>query len=239
MILLFVSFKILTAQAQGTTTYSVSVNDNQLKPLGNIPVSLIETTSKDRISKNTNAQGKVSFELNSGREWAVNILKMKDIKIIEVPENGKITGSYSITYDYPHYERTHRAPVDRSKLNLITVDQTRLFNPQYSEKEAVVNISVLKEDKIPLTNFPLQVTCYKDGKIYQGKTNSRGVANFLVPVNNEYDVDIDGLEGFNYVDVKHTGAYSLQFGYQPVTIKETELHDTITQVIPEEYTGAS
>jgi hypothetical protein len=239
LILLLVSFKILSTQAQGTTNYTVSVNDNQLKPLGNVPVSLIETTSKERISKNTNAQGKVTFELNSGREWAVNILKMKDIKIIEVPENGKITGSYSITYNYPHWERTHRAPVDRSNLNLATVDQTRLINPQYSEKEAAVNISVLKEDKSPLTNFSIQITCYKEGKIYKGKTNTKGVATFLVPVNNEYDVDIDGLEGFNYVDVTHTGAYSLQFSYQPVTIKETELHDTITQVIPQEYSGAS
>jgi len=239
LILFCISVMIHIAQAQGTTTYTVGVNDNQRKPLSNIPVTLIETTSKERISKSTDTQGKVSFELKTGREWTVNILKMKDIRSIEVPENGRASGSYSITYDYPHYERTHRAPVDRSNLNLLPVDQTMLSNPQYSETEAVVNITVIREDKNPLSNFPVQITCYKTGKIYKGKTSDRGVACFLVPVNNEYEVDIDGLESFNYVDVKNAGAYSLQFNYQPVNIKETESHDTITQIIPQECKGAS
>ncbi|MES2592800.1 MAG: VWA domain-containing protein [Bacteroidota bacterium] len=239
ILLLSIYACIINCEAQGTASYSIRVNDNQLQPMSNIPVTLIETTSKERISKSTDSQGKVTFELNSGREWAMNILQMKNCGYIEIPENGKSTGSRSITYDYKHYERKHRPLVDRNSLNIHTEDQTTLKSPKYSQAEAVVHLRILKEDKSSLSNFPVNLTCYKLEKTFLGKTDKTGVAYFKVPTMNEFEVDIDGVESFNYVDVEKTGQYTLEITYQPTNLKETEVNDTITQFIPKESKGTS
>jgi hypothetical protein len=65
-------------QAQSKLNLSIRVIDNQSKAVAGISVTLIETTSKKRINSKTNAVGVVSFELNYGNEWAVNISEMKN-----------------------------------------------------------------------------------------------------------------------------------------------------------------
>ena len=240
LLLLFCVYSSISiAQTQGECIHTISLLDNKLRPLTNTPVTLIETTSKDRVAKYTDSQGKVTFELNTGKEWAVNILKMKNCKFIEVPERGKKTGSSTVTYDYEHYERIHRAPVDRSNLSLEKIDQTKLLKPKYKEAEASVRLHLLKEDKTALTNYPVNLTGYKIGKTFLGKTDANGFVYFLVPEKNDYEVDIDGIESFNYADVAEGGEYNLEFTYQPTNIKEKEVNDTITQIIPKESKGTS
>ncbi len=213
----------------GTATYTVSIIDTHGKALGNTPVTIIESTSKERICQNTNASGIVTFKLDHGKEWWVNILKVKDSRMLKVPEDGNAKGNCLITYDYPHYERTHRAPVNRSLLNISTEDQSALRGLRYSATDAVVRLHILKENNAGLSSFPVSLTNYKLSKTFKSKTDNQGFACFKVPVGNEYEVDIDGIESFNYVDVTKTGEYNLEFVYQPVNIKETEKNDTITQ----------
>lgn len=79
LIVLFALFVFLPQlHAQSKLNLSIRVIDNQSKAVPGISVTLIETTSKNRINSKTNAVGVVSFELNYGNEWAVNILEMKN-----------------------------------------------------------------------------------------------------------------------------------------------------------------
>ena len=75
----------------------IKVINNQQDPMSNIPVTLIETTTKKRISKNTNAKGEVVFEIKTGKEWAVNILEMKNCSFIYDFDSGYSTGKNLIT----------------------------------------------------------------------------------------------------------------------------------------------
>jgi hypothetical protein len=64
------------SQSQYLRVQTIKVVNNQQDPMSNVPVTLIETSTKQRISKNTNTNGEVVFEIKTGKEWAVNILEL-------------------------------------------------------------------------------------------------------------------------------------------------------------------
>lgn len=239
-LLIFLGFLFYSSQtfSQAKVNYYLKVVDNKKNPLSEISVSLIETTTKKRINSKTNG-GSVSFEINYGKEWAVNVGEMKNCDFIEVPENGTANQNRTITYDMKHYNRINRAYVDRSILNLENINQTKLENLNFGQNEALVELFLKREDGGPLVNYPVNLTCYKLKKTFLGKTNSKGVAKFIVSANKDYEVDIDDVESINYVDVKHSGIYTLTTTYEPTNIAEKEVNDTIVQNISAERNGTS
>ena len=225
--------------AQSKLNLSIRVIDNQSKAVPGISVTLIETTSKKRINSKTNAVGVVSFELNYGNEWAVNILEMKNCDFVELPENGVATENKTITYDVKYYKRINRPFVDRSLLTLTKENQTQLKEIKYNKNQVLINLNVVKADSTPLVNYPVNLTSYALGKTFLGKTNTSGVAKFIVPNNMDYEVDIDKIESFNFVDVGRSGEYSVDLTYQPTDIIEKEVNDTIVQNVSKIKDGTS
>ena len=128
ILLLIMCIYTLTVYSTGVITETIELKDIKMRPMSGTLVTLIETTTKERMCKTTDGQGKASFIIKSGKEWSVNVLKIKNYKFIDVPESGTGSGSMMFTYDYEHYERTHRAPVDRSLLVLQTEDQSGYTN---------------------------------------------------------------------------------------------------------------
>ena len=238
LIFLVFLFYSLSTFSQSKVNYNLKVTDNKNNPLSGISVSLIETTSKKKINSKTK-NGSVTFEINYGKEWAVNVGEMKNFDFIEVPENGIANQYRTITYDMKHYNRISRSYVDRGNLNLEKVNQTKLNNLNFGPSEAFVKLFLKKEDDTPLVNYPVNLTCYKLKKTFLGKTNSKGIAKFIVSANKDYEVDIDDIESINYVDVKKSGIYTLTTTYEPTNIVEKEVNDTIVQNISAERNGTS
>jgi uncharacterized protein YegL len=227
------------SQSQYLRVQTIKVINNQQVPMSNVPVTLIETSTKQRISKNTDTNGEVVFEIKTGKEWAVNILEMKNCSFIYDFDSGYSTGRNLITYDIQHYRRTHRAKLDRKSLKIITIDQSRLVVTKHDSKTALVKLKIVKDDDSPLKNFAVNLTSYKLEQTFLGKTNEEGIANFIVPINTEYEIDIDGVDSFDYIDTKKAGTYDLQFTYEPTNVKETVVNDTIAQSIPNDIKGTS
>jgi uncharacterized protein YegL len=227
------------SQSQYLRVQTIKVINNKQDPMSNVPVTLIETSTKQRISKNTNTNGEVVFEIKTGKEWAINILEMKNCSFIYDFDSGYSTGSNLITYDINHYRRTHRAKLDRKSLKIITIDQSRLVVTKHDSKTALVKLKIVKDDDSPLKNFAVNLTSYKLEQTFLGKTNEDGIANFIVPINTEYEIDIDGVDSFDYIDTKKAGTYDLQFTYEPTNVKETVVNDTIAQSIPNDIKGTS
>lgn len=225
--------------SQGTASYSVRLKNNQGAPMPGTPITLIETETKERISKPTDASGTVKFELNSGKKWKIHILQISNAGVLKVPEGGRSRGDLTLTYDYNDWQRKHRPVLDRKQLGLETVVQKNTSSKP-STTEALVEIHFQKANKKPLTNFPVTLVCYKLKKAYQSTTNSAGIAAFQVPADNDYEIDIDGVESFNYIDIgKYPGKYGLELTYEPTDIKETNKWDTITQKFAARTEGTS
>lgn len=227
------------ASAQTRLDFTLNVIDNHSKPIAGISVSLIETTSKKRINSSTNKEGIVAFQINYGSEWALNVGEMKNCGYIEVPESGITEETKTITYDLKHYNRINRPFVDRSTFHFITENQIKLKDLNYTKSQALISLTILKENGSPLTNFPVNLTCFKLGKTFLGKTNTKGVAYFIVPSKNEYEVDIDNVESVKYVDVVQSGVYALETTYQPTYVVENDVNDTIVQKLTNETSGTS
>ena len=225
--------------AQTRLDFTLNVIDKHSKPVPGLSVTLIETTSKKRINSSTNSDGVVAFQINYGSEWALNVAEMKNCGFIEVPESGITEETKTITYDLTHYNRINRPFVDRSSLNLVTENQIQLNNLNFTKEQALISLTMLKENGSPLIYFPVNLTCFKLGKTFLGKTNAKGVANFVVPAKNDYEVDIDNVESIKYVDVRQSGIYSLTTTYQPTDILENEVNDTIVQKITNQSNGTS
>jgi uncharacterized protein YegL len=224
--------------AQGLTHCTFTILNNKGSVMGNVPITLIETSTKERIAKSTDAGGKVKFDLNKGKEWKVQILQIDNIGTIEVPEMGESNRSKLFTYDIERWERTHRPVVNRKALGITVVEQPKLTTDNM-DKVVTVRVDVKKEDKSDLTNYPVTLTCYKLKNSFQSYTNNKGIATFYVPVNNEYELDIDGVESFNYIDVTHPGSYNMSITYEPTPIKEVNKNDTITQTFASRKVGTS
>jgi hypothetical protein len=207
--------------AQTRLDFTLNVIDNHSKPVTGISVTLIETTSKKRINSITNKEGVVAFQINYGSEWALNVAEMKNCGYIEVPESGIAEETKTITYDLNHY------------------NQIKLKDLNYTQSQALVSLTILKENGSPLTNFPVNLTCFKLGKTFLGKTNTKGIANFIVPTKNDYEVDIDNVESVKYVDVLQSGIYALETTYQPTYVVENDVNDTIVQKLTSESYGTS
>lgn len=234
-LLLFTSI----VSAQTRLDFTLHVIDNHSKPVAGISVTLIETTSKKRINSNTNKEGVVAFQINYGSEWSLNVAEMKNCGYIEVPESGITEETKTITYDLKHYNRINRPFVDRSTFRFVTENQIKLKDLNYTKAQALISLTILKENGSPLTNFPVNLTCFKLGKTFLGKTNTKGVANFIVPTKNEYEVDIDNIESVQYVDVVQSGVYALETTYEPTYIVENDVNDTIVQKLTNEGNGTS
>lgn len=232
--LLFLLPLLLKAQSVANCIFTILNNKGGV--MSNVPITLIETTTKERLSKNTDNAGIVKFEITTGKEWKIQILKIDNIGTIEVPELGISNKRKLFTYDLERWERTHRPNVDRKALGITLVDQS---SSNSNQQMTTIKVDVKKENRAALSNFPITLTCYKLKNSFLSTTNTNGVATFNVPANNEYEVDIDGVESFSYVDVTYPGVYDLSLIYEPTAIKEVNKNDTITQSFAKRTTGTS
>lgn len=228
-------FSFLSAQ-NGSLDLTIKVLDTNGQPMSNTEVEFVEIATHLKKYAKTDNNGIVKILLDTGKVWQYNI---KDIRNyydwqVEIKEKQNRTGNYVITYDFYKYERETRPAVDRRKFNFKIEKQNYSTTERPSDSLGIIKITVYKADKSPLGNFPVQLTCYKLSKTYQTTTNSAGIAVFKVPLKNEYEIDIDGIPSYSYVDFLDNGANVLTrtFTYEPTNIQETNQNDTITQILP-------
>lgn len=229
--------------SQGELQLDLLVKDNQGRPFRDTDVEFIEIHSRERVVLTTNEEGRVSHYFKSGRFWQINIKDIRNYFFwqFEVVPQKRIRQQRTITYSYEKYLRETRPPVDRTKLNITTENQRFSVDEKATKELAVVKVTFKKADKSPLRDYPVQLTCYKLEKSYSAKTNPAGTATFKVPKGQDYEIDIDGIESFNYVDLPDREYWTATrtITYEPTDIEEKVVNDTITQKLPEGQEGTS
>ena len=200
LVLGWLLFSMSLLNAQSKMNFTLHVLDNKSEPVSDLSVTLIETTSKKRIHSKTNNEGSITFEINYGKEWGVNVGEMKNCAFIEMPDSGFAKQTKTLTYDLEDYRRINRPYVDRKTIIFTTIDQTKNNDFTFNEEQALVRLTLNREDGSPLVNFPVQLTCFKQKKVYLSTTNEKGLARFVVPHRNDYEVDLDNIENFNYIN---------------------------------------
>lgn len=204
----------------GTLTYNLTVLDDGSRPKTNCSIVLIETSSFERKEFKTNARGQVQIVLNSGKEWVMNIGDMKNHDVLKI-RPGSSTGSQTVTYDVERWNRMNEPPVDRSKLNLQIVEQKIFATEQATESHLIFELLVRKETGGGWYNIPVGMTCYELNTTFLAKTNGEGIARFKLPINNKYQIDVDGAENFDYFDIgNRSGKTRISIVYNKINFKE-------------------
>jgi uncharacterized protein YegL len=231
------------AQEPANATLQLSVRNERGGPLANTDVALIHTGNGHTVKGRTDGNGTAQFQLQQAGIWQISILKIRDYFKWRVEVQPRLQSRFqqTITYNYTVYERETRPKVDRRKLRLETVAQRIAKGEEPDEKHGIITVTVNRADRSPLSNFLIGLTCYKLGKTFTARTNNGGEAYFKVPIGQEYDIDIDGIEGFKFVDLpdRAYGTAWQRFTYEPTVVDEAEVRDTVTQRLPSDVGGTS
>jgi len=231
---------IITTQLTAQLTYQLKVVDNQQRAVSSLPILLKETSTKEKIKLRTDGGGNVTIELTTGNRWVLSVGKIYNYKILELPKSGFRKSSEHMTYDLKRWERENRPMPDRSKIDFTLVKQKVYNSTRATKTESVVQLIIKQRDKKPLTDYPVHMTNLESKTIYISETDNQGIARFLVPFGNDYEIDIDGIESFKYIEVfNQPMKQRYGFTYEPTNIKETTVNDTITQVLGDEVSGTS
>lgn len=192
---------LIQLNAQNRYQYHLSVTDNQGHPVANKAVTFIEKETFEQLKFSTNAVGALDVVFDHGNIWLGTIGEMYNCLYVE--NYGTGNGSDHITYDLEHYERENRLLPDRRTIQFEQVQQN-IKTAQYSKDVTKSTIRVLLEDGkgTIFSNIPVVLTCFGLTKQFVATTNTKGEAIFEVPINNDYEVDVDGINSLTYMDLE-------------------------------------
>ena len=234
LLVLLVCYAVLSVEAQTNIKYTLIVRDNKGEALANTEVEFKEVRTKQKINLRTNESGVITHTLTWGEDWQINVGEIIDNPEwqFSVKKGATGTRNMAITYDYDDYKRIMRSPIDRTELALKTVQQNFSEAQKPTPQENILLIEIKRANKSGrLANFPVAMTCYALQKTYQAITNDRGIAVFKLPIQQEYELDIDGIDSFDYFDMPDKGnmTYTKIITYEPTKVGEIVRNDTITQ----------
>jgi len=239
-LLIFAILFLLHLQISAQLTYQLTVVDNQQKSMSGLPVVLKENSTKEKINLSTDGSGIVNIELTTGKTWSLSVGKMYNYKLLEVPESGNRKSREFMTYDLARWEKENHPMPDRSKIEFKIVEQKIYNSTKPTTTESIVKLNIKRANKSPLVNYLVDMTSLKNTTIYKAKTDEQGVARFLLPIGEEYEIDIDCIESFKDMAIsKPAGTEYYTFTYEPTDIVETDINDTITQKLPPNSGGTS
>lgn len=215
----------------GQTTeyeYSLTVNTNKGRADVNRDVVFIETTTYEHLPLKTNSQGKLTHTFTHGN-WLGSIGEMRNCIRIDATRGG--SGSNMFTYDPVGYALQNKSVPDRRTIDFKIISQERISPmSEPSSKESVFTIVLKDQKNKTYAGVEIALCDFERGVIYQSRSNARGAATFVIPVDSEYDVDIDGVESIRRIAVSKIPMNSkLTVLYQSRTFKEKKEDKFILQ----------
>lgn len=220
--LLVISCKI---HSQGTLNYSVQVYDNNQKPISGLEVVLIETSSFKRTVYQTDIHGKATFILTEedGSDWMMNIGEMYDYRRLSISPGSTGSGSATTTYDVERWNRQNEIPLDRTNMYLEDIPQRIDYNVRPGLSEELVEIQVVSKGGSAFYNVPVKMTSYALGVSYSAYTDEQGIARFLLPLNEKFQLDLDGENDFSFHDTGSEPMINrLTITYEKINFREEE-----------------
>ncbi|HAE32040.1 MAG TPA: hypothetical protein DCF89_13060 [Flavobacteriales bacterium] len=240
LLFIFISSLVFSQNFEGSVDYTLTVKDTKRRPMSGEKVIFTEIDSRQKIFKRTDASGKLNILLKGGKEWLITIGQIRNEWNVEVPERGEAVSTRTITYNYERWKRENRPPVDRNALGLVNIEQTIGSKDMPDEKNGILTLKITERSGAPIKHYKIGATCYALKKTYTTTTDKYGKARFKLPLSNEYQIDIDGIEEYQYYEMKHLPAfYSMEFNYEPSNVIETAIGDTITQELGSNPTSSS
>jgi len=201
---------------------------------------LVTAQNKEKnivLKSKTDNLGKATFSLVEPGMYLFSYLDMKDVANFQVPAGGKGICSKTVTYD-PEKIFEEGEKCKRAGIQFASRDAQQLKG-QPNVIKAVINIK--EKGGAIVSNCPLVlVDCIEKIK-YKGISNASGNVTFYLPVNKEYEADIDGNEALRTFKVPNVTNIEISevFHYERTRVKELAKGDTIIQQAVTQDEGTS
>lgn len=229
----------LFAQNPKVLTFSLTVKNTKGTADVGRDVVFIETSTYERITFKTDAAGKVETTFDHGNKWLGSVGDMRNCIQLEAQFGG--SSQRTITYNPESYERENQLLPDRRSIAFKEVDQQR-FDPTTvpSKTESIVQIVLVDQAGKLHAKVPVYLTCFETQTRYFGVSNGSGGVSFKVPINQNYEIDVDGVESLRWIDLgPRPMTTTLRVLYQPRTFKETKSSKFTLQTIPQNVQPSS
>ena len=228
-------FSVNTVLSQSLNQVDIEIVNNQFKPLPNLGVLLQEQSSADSIYAVTDKAGKVHFDIKGGGVWNLFVSGyLYERSVISFPAGDKVTGSRNIyiTHDTAYNNRLRQQTFDRKRFEIVMVNPASVPARPLAGY-SLLQLRVVNSEGKKLAGKSIQVVDLKNRKIYAALTNALGLALFLVPGTNRYDIDVEEQLNASLLDVENDkpAVYAVDVVYDAYDMKEMISHDTVTQLI--------
>lgn len=221
----------INVNAQTNFTYHLTVKDNQSKPKGGLPVNFIETSTFEKLSFTTNAQGELDVVFDHGDEWMGSVGEMYNSLLIKSRGNGR--GSDFVTYDLVKFERENRILPNRNSITFKQTPQNFTTMVKPTATQSTVKIVLESSDGSKVSGTPVTITCFKLEEQFRGKTNANGECIFQLPISQDYEIDVADIPSLNWIDLDATPmAQTVFLRYDKKQFTEKEDNGYIVQTIP-------
>lgn len=215
----------------GQTTFHLEVADNTGKRLPNMAVRFVESSTFERIEKKTNNFGVLDITFERGKQWIGSVGEMHNC--IWVENFGKGASSMHLTYDVEDWERQNRILPNRANFEFKQTKQSYVSMPKPGATQSVLKIVLQSENQRPQANISVVLTCFALSEQFVGKTNSAGECIFLVPNNNDYEIDVDGINSLNWYDFNERSiSQTLFLSFEKKMFTEKQEGKYLVQDIP-------
>ena len=222
----------LSAEAQ-IMNYELAVTNLKGGVDANRTVVFVESSTFERLEFKTNSAGKLSITFDHGDLWLGSIGEMRNCLRLETTYGGN--AEQMMTYDPKGWERENEVLPDRRSINFTEVKQgSYVRSTKFTDSEGLVTVVLRGRTGKLHSNIQVGLVCFATETKYIGKTNATGEITFKIPNNNNYEIDVDGVESLRFIDLDDR-AMSRTVGmlFQPRTFTEKKDDRFIVQNLPD------
>jgi len=221
--------------AQCAYTFTVKTTRNQ--PMTSIEVTARNADKNITLKSQTNSSGTAAFTLTEGGTYTFSYLEIKDAATLDLPEGFKGKGGKTVTYD-PEKIFSEKIKNDRTGITF-TSRQPQQLKGQPNVVKFMIDLRKNNETAVP--NTAVEIVDCKDKVKYKGTSDAGGIATFYLPVNKDFEVDVEGNQAVHTFTVpnKPNAEFKNVVYYERTRLKETSKGDTIIQTNITQTKGTS
>ena len=218
--------------AQTTFSYELTVRNKKGTADAGREVVFVEANTFEHVAYKTDARGKLSVTFDHGDHWLGSVGEMRNCIDLETGRGGRATRT--MTYDPEGWEREHEIKPDRRSIAFTTINQERLSPVEEPDAgHSVLHVRLEDRNHRGYSKVSVKLVCFETATIYENTTTANGGATFKIPINQKYEIDVDGVESLKWIDLDTRAmTMNMKILYQPRTFTEKQDKRFVVQTVP-------
>jgi outer membrane protein assembly factor BamB len=159
----------------GEITILVKRQDKSL--VTNTPVKMVSIADKTRYSTNTNAAGEAVFFIPVGKEYEIDVDQSESFRVLTIPNHAGLKMTEVVFYEKTTVKETVKGD---------TIIQPHITQTNGTSTHVLFTLNLNNFEGKPLADEPIFMRALNGKRVYQSKTDEKGVCTFLLEKGTDY-----------------------------------------------------